>query len=344
MKRNANVIFILCSMIFFLSCKREEFEPYFGPQACPDVNFQIVTNFEINKEFPAVVNFTTTESLNLSAQFNSPAPWKIEITGESSHAVKIYEGFTDQINLAWYGRPSGELFFSNEKVIVKFSIRCKDELTVIRYVNIIKTDFTKDPNVVIVNDFDGHPLVSAWDYYLVSDPIFPTAKGDTAICPNTSKVGFCNSYVASPQGGNSLSFIGTAPVSGGDQKNIYASYEVYPPSLNKPAISTDPNLLWFNFFANSGTTNPVKVIVSFRHWNGTTRFGKKVILINSPKWNMYSINLGQLEVGVEDETTFNAKDVGLIIFTIVQQEATTPTEFNIDMANFTAGESFLGLQ
>jgi hypothetical protein len=343
MKKNYPVIFTLFSIMILLSCKRDKFEPYFGPQACPGEGFQISTAFNMSKVDPATVNFFTGEALTFNAVFNSNALWKIEISGQSSHATKTFQGFSNVVSINWYGRSDTELFFADEKVTVKFFITCKEELTVIQSVNIKKADFSKDPNVIIVSDFDSH-LAPGWGYYNVSDPLYPPVVGDTAICPVTNKPGFCSTFKPSPQGGRSLSYIGQVPISGGGQKNIFAAYEVYPPNLNTfPNAPTDPNQLWFNFLGNSGST-PVKVIVSFRHWDGVTKFGRTSFTINSPTWQMYSVNLGQLEKGVGDVQTFNAKDLGLIIFTIAQNAGISPTEFNIDLATLTIGESFLGQQ
>jgi hypothetical protein len=344
MKKNYTVILTLFSFIILLSCKRDKFEPYFGPQACPDEGFQISTPFTMSKADPATVNFILGEALTFNAIFNSKAPWKIEISGQSSHAIKTFQGFSDVVNVKWYGRADTELFFTDEKVTVKFSITCKEDLTVIQSVNIKKSDFSKDPNVVIVNDFDGHPAfplpLPDWEYYPATDPlhIYPSAIGDT----------FSTTINPSPQGGKYISYNGISPVTGGDSKNIYGEYDIGPPSPT--TITTDPDKVWFNFLANSGNT-PVKIIVSFLQdtiiANVKTRLklGKSTVVINSPSWQMFSINLGQLEKGPTDKQTFNVKtDITLISINIVQNGGISPTDLNMDLVTFTEGESFLGQQ
>lgn len=348
MKKVLNILTVLVmgtilalTSVLVSSCKRDEVDPYLGPQACPTSDFQITTPFAISTS-GTPVNFNSGGTISFSATFNEAAPWSITITGKSSHASKTFSGFSTSINQTWYCRPESLPFFSDETVTVDFKIRCLPDLNETSEVTILSTtNFSNDPSLVYLADFDnsGNDVAfGSWLFYAESDPVHGNGVADTAWFPSTAKTEF-QLYSPSPQGGGYLAFKGTEAISAGESKNLYGSYEIYPPSL--AAAPQAPEDVWFNFMANSDGT-PIKVVVNFWHWSGTKRFGKASFTINSNEWGMYSVNLAELEKGPGIEETFNAQNIGIVFFTVVQGEAIAPSYFNLDMVNFSFNESFFG--
>lgn len=346
MKKNFHLLIILCLVSVtgnFYSCKRDRFDPYLGPQSCPDDNFFILPGkeFVMNHHDGDLVNFTQGDSLYFTCGFSSPARWKVEISGVSSNARKVFEGFSDNFSFAWYGRPGSELFFKNEKINVVFSVLCRKDLSRAATLDIMISNFLNDPSVIYITDLDGIGIpLSSWVFYNDQDPQYGSAEADTAICPGTSKAGFCSPYKPSPQGGSYMSFIGTKPVPEGESRNIFSYYEIYPPNLSN-RLPSDPSKIWFNFLASPGNT-AVRLLVSFRHWNGVIRYGRKMFFLRNDQWQMYSINLGELDKIPGDEETFNAKELGIVLFTMIVQDGKIPAHLNTDMLTFTLGEPFFG--
>lgn len=329
-------------IVAIASCKRDDADPFFGPAACPSDSFKVIVPFTISASDGDTVNFTLGEKATFLAEFSEPAPWTITLTGTKSHAVKTFSGFSDSISENWYNRPGSLPFFMDEEITVDFKIRCRTDLNETSEFYVVSVrDFSNDPNVLYVADFDGtgnDVPSNSWLAYHESDLVNGNGVIDTAYFPTTSKSGFLP-YKSSPQGGGYLSFKGIKAIPAGESKNLYGSYEIYTPAMKDAPL--DAKNMWFNFMANSGGT-PIKVIVNFWHWNGKDRFGKASFTIKSSEWGMYSINLAELEKGPGIEETFNPANVGIVFFTIVQGEAIAPSYFNLDMATFTYNESFYG--
>jgi hypothetical protein len=326
--------------LIFISCKRDKVNPYLGEQACPDDNFKIVSGLTINKSSSQTVNFQTTDSLYFTASFSSTARWKIVITGENSHASATLEGLSSSIDTAWYGRPGNELFFANEKVTIDFQIVCRPDLTSRHSVNIIKPNFKKDPYLFLVTNFNAIDAVfpANWIFYPDGDPLYGTGIVDSAWCPFSSK---CTNYEPSQEGGGYLSFIGIKPIPGGESKNDYGTYEIYPQNIS--SLNPDPSKVWFNFLANTQGT-AAKVIVTFRSGSNNKGFGRKVFTIKTSDWKMYSLNLGNMDLGVNDVSMPTTQSIGILFITVIQSEGIAPTYFNMDVPCFTIGSSFYGVK
>lgn len=376
MKRYSLLLVILVTIL--ASCRRDLHEPFFGPKACPNEDFAIITPFtakqsSYSKNIAGILNFRLkdlpfkknyVDSLTISAKFNSAAVWRVEIIGQSSLAKKIYTAESDAINVVWYGRPTGDKFFMDEKIEIVFTVQCRPDLTQkvtydllasrfnnAKYAKGIYNPVINDPKVLVMENFDSiaNPI-DKWKADSAKDTQYGDAALETALLP-INKFKYASSEMhASPQGYNFLSFIGTQPITAGPQKNTYGSYGVYLSSDLLKKLPIDRSRVWINFYASSGKKNPTKFVLDYRQEKTvctdscrikTVRVGKQgSFLINpSDEWQRFSYNMNNLEVL---DTPFDANKTEILFFTVVQSGGVVPTEFDIDFITFTIDEPFWG--
>lgn len=348
MKRYSLLLVILITLL--ASCRRDLHEPFFGPKACPNEDFAIITPFTAKQSANAsnvlgILNFSLKElplkkkfvdSLTINAKFNAAAVWRVEITGQSSLAKKIYTAESDEINVVWYGRPTGDKFFMDEKIEIVFSVQCRPDLTQKVILNLISGDFTNDPKFFLIENFDKklNPLIYK---NAELDSVNGDGVIDTAYFPVTKK-NWPTKMTTSPQGGNFLSCFGISPVPFGPSKNTYGSidFENYTFSGKKGYDTKD---IWLNFYASSGTTNPTKIVISYIDDKKNKIKQGSYTLTPSTEWKNYSFNLGNAEIF---NPNFDKTNYITVIIAVVQSGGVAPTEFDIDFVNFTYREPFWG--
>ena len=349
MKKYKFVILILIPLIAVIySCKRDHSS--YGPQDCASetVSYVAGNDFTLNVTSPATIDFTTSAMLRVQAKLSESSPWRITIRGLKSHAVKTINGVSAVIDTTWYGRPMGNVLFTNEEVSVTLDIRCREDLSRTGNVNIIMGNYDNDPNLVLVSNFDSDTNSIKSNFLLdrVNDSIYGNITGRRYFHPSAFTRDICFG-TNSPQGGGSMIFRGDTAISGGGDKNICGVYEIYPPPtfFSKIPTGTGPGDLWFNFYAHS-SNSPIKVTVAFLVTNpgGSKKLGKVSYSIDTLGWKMYSINLAELSKDPGDLTTFDVSQIEYFTITVAQVNAIAPSYFNIDMMTFTRRESFLGEQ
>lgn len=375
MKRYSLLLVILVTIL--ASCRRDLHEPFFGPKACPNEDFAIITPFtakqsSYSKNIAGILNFRLkdlpfkknyVDSLTISAKFNSAAVWRVEIIGQSSLAKKIYTAESDAINVVWYGRPTGDKFFMDEKIEIVFTVQCRPDLTQkvtydllasrfnnAKYAKGIHNPVINDPKVLVLENFDSISIErKLWGTDVTKDD-YGIAVIDTATLPRNEHKYVTSEMGSSPQGYNFLSFIGTQPIPAGPQKNSYGNYSIYLPSTLLSKLPADRSRVWINFYASSGKKNPTKFVIQYRKdvcanlacdSSNSVHLGKQgSYLINpSNEWQRFSFNLNKLELL---ESPFTANELGYIVLAIVQSGGVAPTEFDIDFITFTIDEPFWG--
>ncbi len=358
------------------SCRRDLHEPFFGPKARPNEDFAIITPFtakqsSYSKNIAGILNFRLkdlpfkknyVDSLTISAKFNAAAVWRVEIIGQSSLAKKIYTAESDAINVVWYGRPTGDKFFMDEKIEIVFTVQCRPDLTQkvtydlvansfnnAKYVKNTHNPVINDPKVLVLENFDSISLgMKAWETDIASD-LYGTAVIDTATLPRNQHKYVHSEMGSSPQGNNFLSFIGSEPITAGPQKNTYGNYFVYLPKTILDKLPIDRSKVWINFYASSGKKNSTKFVLDYRKEiyvcdtckTKVVRTGKQGSFLINPSndWQRFSYNMNNLEVL---DTPFDANKTEILVLTIVQSGGVAPTEFDIDFITFTIDEPFWG--
>jgi hypothetical protein len=242
----------------------------------------------------AQVDFSQGQSVSFSAEFNKSVPWVITVTGQTSGAVKIIEGFDRFIsveNATWNGTTTNLPFFKSELCSVVLSVDDESNYTDSLSVEIIGT-----------RNYPGG-LVTDWE--------------------NGVNPGF----IEFAQSGANMRFDTVVSPSGSVQGNVFyeTSGEVaFADDLGNIAMpkeaftdpdfimNSNPDLVYFNVFARKGPDAAEDIyvfqIMEDDDGNGTYNPNaddayEYVIQNLTLDWEQYSINYSEL-------TTFNASGGG----------------------------------
>ena len=149
MKKSA--IIIISSLFVLLSACRKD-NTFDGPSIV-----ELNSTFKLNAPFKASkdsVDFSASETVNFSAQFNKIVSWKLLVRGLQSNAIKVFQGQSKQIdfsNTNWNGSTSFFPVFKQELCKAQLIIaESNDTFTCNVYVQTPKTN-----QGLLVTDFES---------------------------------------------------------------------------------------------------------------------------------------------------------------------------------------------
>lgn len=313
MRHNLTVT-IITALIAFSSCQRNNFKEYVGPALCPSNSFAFVAPFTVESSGSAnnTVDFASSGAVKISAEMNEAVKWEIVVKGNTTGAVKRYQGNSKSIQIKWYGEPDSATFFGVEKVTVSLKLPCKD--AIVSSITVAsKPTFVVPRKFLMFTDFDGNGAAPS---------SFSGAYGNLG----TVNPSFVPS-TPSPQGGACYQMVCAASVpvwyfSGFASLDTKIS-DAYP---YDPPVSVDS--VYFNCFLNSnGKTN---TNVTF-----TINGANKNVLINWKGWKYVSFSLGSIGVAK------NALPSGVSYSIGSAPTQGTSAEIWIDMPMFSFGAPLL---
>ncbi|MEY5048719.1 MAG: hypothetical protein RLZZ175_2078 [Bacteroidota bacterium] len=211
--KNIKLNLIISSLLILIvcSCKHTNFntEKQVGPGICVPDDFSI-NNFTVLSSTTGLdsVNFTgssNTEKVKIHADLSSDVSWGVIIRGNSTNAVKRFNGKSKTIDIEWNGIADSLKLFSNEYCTVSLEFQCFASPT--KMFKIIKP--TNFMNVgLLVSDYDGNGAFGS-RFLTWSDGCMMTygpASGGSIASKKIqlpSTVSSTNGVIASsPQGGN----------------------------------------------------------------------------------------------------------------------------------------------
>ncbi len=283
MKKYTLNIFVIGLLFLFSCAKKDKIAPD-GTQVRGPVEFE--TPFAVSKTNP---NFFTGDKVSFTAQFKTETYWVIRITGNTSGAVKTFEGTGTIISVIWDGTADSLPSFRWETTVAQLSFPKASSVvnaSPLSFNITIPFKGTKDLNHghVLITDFNkpkfagaGANPVTSWP----SDFVATAAYNDIPhINPDTNQ--YC---IMGPYGAwqDNKDFVGhKSPYV--DFLGISASSVGYPTYF--PLIS-DPNNIYFNImvYNNSLPCNTwLQITLSEEHPTiADSIIGKSINIY--PNWN-----------------------------------------------------------
>ena len=333
MSKLLQLILVLFVLVFvFSSCKRNDFDPYFGEQACPDEGFEILTPFEMSTA-DSVVDFENGDYIHFFAEFSEKASWLIEIKGKTSNASVIIEGNSVSIDTNWYGTSNSTVFFVGEEIEVTFDVVCRPDLKSEETISISQPDFSSIPWISLVTGFDGGGVpLSNIVFYEDKD----AALGLQGVADTTHCNGAGCGVSASPHGGKFVRFTGTSPIPDGENKNVYGTFEIYGEPGQFPALPTNPDDVYFNALVNTEGA-PAKIVVSLVGGFDQT---KKTLEVQTDDWEWVSFSLSDMNIDVP--SVGDPSRLSYFLITVVQSKGISPTVVDLDLICFSSYGSVTG--
>lgn len=150
---------LLIILIFSIySCKHDDIDEAFGPKICPGSDFLYSQSLTLSAD---EIQFSTDGSIEINAAFSEEAAYNLQIVGQSSGAIKTFEGTSSGLSHSWYGRAdSGSVFFSEETCKVTLSIECLEDQAVTKTITVSTNDFLALG--YLLSDFDGGGTIKSW--------------------------------------------------------------------------------------------------------------------------------------------------------------------------------------
>jgi hypothetical protein len=251
-----NPIIYLILLIVMVGCKHQT-DPFDGPNLVDRFGeFQIKETLAASTQ---TVDFSANETVFFTSTFSKRISWVLRITGKTSGAVKLIEGFDNELNednSKWNGTTTNLPFFRAEDCEVSLIIPEEDSLTVSiditttgtrSYGGNLITDFETDPGSGI---FIGNFEFDFSDDTGIQDDIVAAQGEKYFLLEGTNKVLVDNAFVG---------LIRIFPSINGQ------TYFEVP--------TTIPEDLFFNFFLwEDGTPGTIAVFQFFTDSDGNGEF------------------------------------------------------------------------
>ena len=278
----------------------------------------------------AAVDFAAGEVVTFEARFNKQVNWVIEITGDSSGAVKRLEGFSAEItpeNARWSGGTTELPLFKDETVTAALFVPAEASDTSRTAVEVLTPRLY--PGIVVADFEGGEPIV-------VTNPEFEfDFNGITAEVPPAQGDGFYLLRGTDDVVANNF-FIGLITLRPAD-----GDYFEVPTTVAED--------LYFNCFLRGfGTPNTIAVVelevegVSAPVPLGTDVEFPNLGIVDFEGWQLYSeaaTSFGQFGAGLTDEQVQRITGVRVVLISDNNNQTTPPNqvEYGIDYITFTAG-------
>ena len=243
MKKSA--IIIISSLFVLLSACRKD-NTFDGPSIV-----ELNSTFKLNAPFKASkdsVDFSASETVNFSAQFNKIVSWKLLVRGLQSNAIKVFQGQSKQIdfsNTNWNGSTSFFPVFKQEL--------CKAQLVIAEtndtFICNVYAQSPKTNQGLLVTDFESG-MNANWTKFIQTG-----ANMDFKI----------KSDAFSAQGTSYLNMAGTVNwdwligLIDFVPKAINSNYVVYP-------LNSNPQSVYFNclVYGDASVQNPSIILFQFK--------------------------------------------------------------------------------
>jgi len=330
-----NPIYILCFVFFsFISCRKEDSNSFDGP-SLNDLNgpFNIISSLNLDEE----VDFESGEEINFDVELSKNTLWEIEITGQTSGAIRTFSG-TERIinstNTAWLGGSNTFPSFQQEKAIVKMSFPNEENSPIIiDSVNIIGL---KQDKGYVITDFENGTDEN-WSFF--------NQSGVNASIN-------CNSDL-SAKGSCFYKWEGTV-----SWDWAIGSFQI---NANEDGFGLPANAgnLFFNmatkFISNTGPDNCFILLWFDEDDNGDGSFNLETedryiyeYWYENDKWNLASIKYDDLKYdgdGQPVETNGNgllepSKLIGINVFFLANKDSGIKSEALVDHIIFTENEAY----
>jgi hypothetical protein len=173
-------LLILICIVALAACKRVN-DPIGPEYKIPSSSFEILAPFAaINPS----INFSLNEIENFTAAFSEKVTWKITLKGLSSGAVKVYNGFSknlDATNTEWTGKHDGLHFFrTKEKVVASLTFLGSDLLYTDTIYIVYARNWDVPGQVITALTFEKGALSTEYTFFDGPFTPFPTYKATFA--------------------------------------------------------------------------------------------------------------------------------------------------------------------
>jgi hypothetical protein len=289
--------------------------------------FSLVDSLAANRE---AVDFPAGESVVFTARFNKRVDWVVEITGDSSGAVKRIEGFSNELtaeNARWQGGTTDLPLFRSEPVSVALLIDDPGADTLRTSLEVV-TPREYPGDVVTGFEDDDEANVTVRDFEFELDP----ASGRSTEVPAAEENAFFLLRGTDTVVDNF--FVGLAEITSTSDDGYFA------------VPTTVPENLFFNaFLYNFGSESTIAIleIVVDANDNGDfddgtdLTFGSGDIILEEPGWIPFSRSVAEFGLTQEQAERIVAIRPVLISDNNTQPTPREPVDFGIDYITFTAG-------
>lgn len=287
----------------------------------------------------AEVDFAAGETVVFTAAFNKQVAWTVEITGDSSGAVKRIEGFSNEINeenAVWNGGVTDLPLFKDEPVTATLLITDEEADTLTTSVEVLAP---REYPGNVVADFEGGGNIT------VTNPEFEFDENGIS------------AEVQPAQGDGFYLLRGTDDVV---VNNFFIGLiTILPPGGGTFEVPTDvADELYLNcFLYGFGTPNTIAVVevVVDTNGSGTYEDGQDTIvplggdvefpnlgIVDFEGWQAYAepaSSFGVFGAGITDEQTQQIVAVRVVLISDAGAQPTPPlqVEYGIDYITFTSG-------
>ena len=322
------IILILIPVIAFLASCNHDTETFDGPSLID--RFGEFTLKETLTASQATVDFSSGERASFNAEFSKRINWVVRITGKESGAVKLIEGFDNQLNetnARWNGTTTELPLFKAEECLVELIIPEEDSLTI--SLDIAVTG-ARTYEGSLITDFETDPAASLF-----------TGNFEFELTASTG----ITDFIPAGQGDKFFYFEGTDNV----VPNFFTGLIRIFPSINGETYfsmpTTDPENSYLNFFLYGDLTpHTIAVIQLFTDTNGDGKFTDGTdqsfqlsgdFPINFKGWRLFSHNLAEIGMSEKQASEIVAVQILLISNKNSQPSTPLPVRFGIDYLTFT---------
>lgn len=285
-KSVSNITMMLALLLLLGACKRTD--DVVGTEFIgASESFEIVTPFAQNV---STVDFSNSETVSFTAEFNETVTWIITITGKTSGAKKVISATSNEINSSfavWNGNHDELYFFRDgETADVEMSVLGSTETSSIEVTITNAKDFGASSMVYTLdgeNKFDG--TVDGWT-------VFSQDKVETS------------DDILAVQGSGSLFMTGAGEPDfiTGASKNVTGTTSL--PSY----LPTDPDSVWINIYVYGQGDADTKIDFACKEADadeGNTKYGEATddamgaeIIASHTGWKLFSIQYSALKPSV----------------------------------------------
>jgi hypothetical protein len=278
------------------------------------------------------VNFSEGQSVFFTAQFNKRVDWTVRITGLTSGAVKLIEGFDNSLNAknaTWKGGTTELPFFKEEQCLVELLIPEAETLLLTKEVTVTGT---KAYDAMVYADFEE----DAGNDLELGNFEFDFAIPPTGRLDDTPAQGDWYYFMEGTDNTLDNFFVGLITIKSTITGETYAPFPTFIPED-----------LYFNAFIYSDGAKHTIPVVGFiidSNDSGAFEDGTDEIItaeivnpINWTGWRQFSFPMSDLEIPEEKLRKMVAMRVILISNNGSQPTPRLPVSFGIDYISFTNG-------
>lgn len=321
-------IFLLLFTSLLISACQHQTDPFDGPSLVDRFGeFQLKTGIAASQN---TVDFAADERVYFTAEFSKNVAWTLRITGKESGAIKLIEGFDNNLNqdnATWNGTTSELPLFRLEDCLVELIIPEEDSLT-----------STVEISLSGSRNYEGS-LITDFESDLGANLFFGNFESELS-----GLTGRRNDIPAG-QGEYFYFFEGNDNV----LANFFVGLIRIFPSVNGETYfsmpSTVPEESYFNFFLyGDGTPHTIAVIQFFTDTNGDGSYTDQVdqsfqldgdFPLNHRGWKAFSHTMADIGISEAQLSQLVAVQILLISNNNTQPNPSQAVLYGIDYLTFT---------